>query len=665
MISLTNQGKIRIKRQLLETECNIAASHLEERKREEEKAVCQIRKNPKYFYAYARSKATIKTTVGPFVIDKRQIDNPKEKAETLRKQFESVFIRDNDEMSVEEDLPNVPLMSNITFSEEDIVNSIKELRPHAAAGPDEVPAVLLKNCIASLKMPIKLLWETSLQKGEIPKILKSGLISPIYKGGDRSLPQNYRPVSLTSHITKIFEKIVVKYINEFLTSNNLFNENQHGFRNGRSCLSQLLAHQNLIIEGLEDGWDVDVIYLDFAKAFDKVHHGILIRKIKEIGIRGKVLNWLKAFLSNRVQNISVEGTLSEESHVISGVPQGTVLGPLLFLIHISDINKEVRNSRVSSFADDTRILKIIKEPSDRSILQEDLNVVYDWSKNNKMQFNDSKFEMIRYTLRGEQTTSPYLAPDSTIIEQKSQIKDLGVSLNNDVTFSGNICEKVSCAKRKTGWILRTFTSRDKVTMLTLLKSLVIPQVEYCCQLWNPNKISEIQSIEYIQKSFTKKITGMNDKNYWERLKALNLYSLERRRERYIVIYVWKIVNGKVPNIDSRNRIITKQTRNGIQCARPPLITSSMDRIKTCKDNSFFGKAPKLFNCMPKEIREHNGKLETFKKKLDKFLQNVPDQPGFHDQTYAREAQSNSLIHQIQNMQLQGIRGGFTSSLSRS
>ena len=157
---------------------------------------------------------------------------------------------------------------------------------------------------------------------------------------------------------------------------------------------------------------------------------------------------------------------------------------------------------------------------------------------------------------------------------------------------------------------------------------------------------------------------MNDKNYWERLAALKLYSLERRRERYMIIYVWKIINNMVPNIDGRNKITTSDTRAGLQCKRTPLISNSMGRIKTCKDNSFFGKGPKLFNCMPRAIREYKGKLETFKAKLDNYLRTIPDQPGYHDPTYARASNSNSLADQIGNMRQNMLRGGFSSSLSR-
>ena len=656
----------RIKNELANIEEKIAASHRAESENQEKRALKAIKKNSKYFFTYARSKSTIKTSIGPFMSGNDQIEDPREKAELLRKQFESVFTISQDNISEQESVRNGPYLNDIIFTEENIVNSMKELRPNAAAGPDEIPAILLKNCAIALKSPLYIIWKTSINMGEIPKILKTGLVSPIYKGGDRSEPKNYRPVSLTSHVTKIFEKIVAKNISNFLNENDLYNEDQHGFRDGRSCLSQLLAHQNNIIEGLEDGLDVDVIYLDFAKAFDKVHHIILTNKLKKIGIGDKLLKWIEAFLINRTQYITVEGALSRESNVTSGVPQGTVLGPLLFLIHISDINNEVRNSHVTSFADDTRILKTIKDPNDRIMLQNDLEIIYEWSRKNKMEFNDSKFEMINYFQRcDEQLISSYSAPDGSNICQKNELKDLGILLNNDATFTGNISAKVASSKRVAAWILRTFVSRDKLTMLTLLKSLVIPQIEYCCQLWNPYRICDIQNIECIQKSFTKKISGMNNLNYWQRLKALNLYSLERRRERYIIIYVWKIINELVPNIESRNKISTTHpTRFGKKCAIPPLKNSSMCRIKTCKDNSFFVKGPKLFNCLPSELRDYKGKADSFKHQLDKYLLTVPDQPGFHDPVYTRRAESNSLLHQVELMQQDVIRGGFASSLSR-
>lgn len=648
---------------LQQTEEQLTRSYAAEIKEKEEKAIANIGKNEKYFFIYARSKSKLQPRIGPFLSNGEVIEDPKEKANILKKHFESVFV--NEEMDT---MPiatenNWPTLSEITFNEEDVLASMKKLQEGAAAGPDEIPAILLKRCAEPLKNAITMLWKLSMEQGYIPQILKAGLITPIYKSGPCSMEQNYRPISLTSHITKVFERIVVKKLNQYLESNDLFNEGQHGFRSGRSCLSQLLAHHNNVIEGLINGQDVDVIYLDFAKAFDKVHHGILLNKLKNLGIRGEPHKWLEAFLRGRTQKVSVEGALSDESKVTSGVPQGTVLGPVLFLTHISDINSKVEHSKVTSFADDTRILKWIKTPTDRQKLQEDLDKIYKWSEDNKMKFNDDKFELISYPVRRENHNQPcYSARNGSQIDNKLELKDLGILLSKEATFSSNINQKVATAKKLVGWIYRTFHSRGKLAMMTLFKSLVIPRIEYCCQLWNPDKQCDIRDIEGIQKSFTKKITGMNELNYWQRLTALNLYSLERRRERYIIIYMWKIIRGAAPNVDGTNRIQTANGRHGLKCVIPGLNRGAMKRIQTQKDNSFFVKGPKLFNCLPKEIRESTENQDIFKRKLDKFLKNVPDQPNGSGGAYSRQAQTNSLLHQVPYMRVDRARGVSPGSL---
>ena len=317
----------------------------------------------------------------------------------------------------------------------------------------------------------------------------------------------------------------------FLDENNHLNKNQHGFRSGRSCLTQLLAHHDNIISQLEDGYNVDVVYLDFAKAFDKVDHNIVLAKAHNIGIRGKLLNWIKEFLSNRTQSVIVNGKLSSPRPVISGVPQGSVIGPLIFLILISDIDTDTLHSLVASFADDTRVTKGIICENDAVNLQEDLFKIYQWSITNNMEFNDLKFELMRYGTNIElKSSTSYISPSFNVIEAKNTVKDLGVTLSSDCTFKEHINNIIESAKSMSSWILRTFRTRDPTTMLTLFKSLVRPILEYSSVLWTPITKGEIQRLKEIQQSFLRKLRGIS-KTYSQALKELNLYSLERRRER--------------------------------------------------------------------------------------------------------------------------------------
>ncbi|KAK3888729.1 hypothetical protein Pcinc_007204 [Petrolisthes cinctipes] len=261
---------------------------------------------------------------------------------------------------------------------DDIVNAIKEIGTNAEASPDQFQAALLKNCAKELRAPLHILFRNSIDTGIIPQQLKTAKIIPVYKGGSKGEAKNYRPIALTSHIIKIMEKIIVRNMSIYLEEKNILNNYQHGFRVGRSCLSQLLSHHEKIINGLENKKNIDAIYLDFAKAFDKVDHGILLHKLRDFGISGKLGKWLHCFLVNRQQSVAVSGVVSKPSIVTSGVPQGSVLGPLLFLIHISDINELVKFSTVSSFADDTCILKEVTSIADADLLKKDLSAIYSW-----------------------------------------------------------------------------------------------------------------------------------------------------------------------------------------------------------------------------------------------------------------------------------------------
>ena len=237
------------------------------------------------------------------------------------------------------------------ITEECIVKAISEIKNDAAAGPDDFPVLLLKNCVSSLKTPIRTMWQKSLDEGIVPQYYKESLVCPLFKKGDRAEAANYRPVSLTSHLIKTIERIIRKILVSYFESNNILSEKQHGFRSGHSCLTQLIAHFDDVADGLRHDQDTDSIYLDYAKAFDKVDHALLIKKMKIYGVHQKLIRWIEDFLTNRNQRVTVGGVHSKDAMIKSGVPQGTVLGPLLFIIFINDLEKCVKYSSVRFFAD--------------------------------------------------------------------------------------------------------------------------------------------------------------------------------------------------------------------------------------------------------------------------------------------------------------------------
>ena len=254
----------------------------------------------------------------------------------------------------------------------------------------------------------------------------------------------------------------------------LFNSNQHGFRRGHLCLRQPLNHFDKITWFLEHGKPIDVVSLHFTKAFDKVDIGITLRKLKSLGIQGEIGGWLTEFLTNRKQTVLVDSRKSASQHVTSGVPQSSVLEPLLFLILIGDIDHSIAFSFIfiSSFADDTRVGRHNEDFEDTQLLQADLDAVYNWAESNNMEFNSDKFELLRYRLRGStvQNSAGYKSNIGSETEEKAHVKDLGVKLSSNATFSGHISEEVVSMKTKIRWVLRTFRTRERQPMLALMEA---------------------------------------------------------------------------------------------------------------------------------------------------------------------------------------------------
>merc|ERR1712121_189958 len=284
----------------------------------------------------------------------------------------------------------------------------------------------------------------SIDEGKIPDIFKLAYFTPIHKGGSRQKPEQYRPVSLTSHVMKVFERVIKTKIIEHLKKNEKINEGQHGFVPGRSTQIQLLCHYNDIYEALTEGERMDTVFLDFAKAFDKIDHNILLEKGKKHGTWGKIGRWIMEFLRGRKFRVVANECMSREEDVISGVPQGTVLAAILFVIMISDIDEDVKMCIIRCFVDDTRVNKKIRTNEDKELMQEDLDIVYRWAEKNKMKFNEKKFEQMAHGPLKGVTIEPYKTSSGEDIEIKETVKDLGVFATNDLMFKEHIGKITEC-----------------------------------------------------------------------------------------------------------------------------------------------------------------------------------------------------------------------------
>ncbi|XP_066926846.1 uncharacterized protein [Clytia hemisphaerica] len=300
----------------------------------------------------------------------------------------------------------------------------------------------------------------------------------------------------------------------------------------------------------------------------------------------------------------------------------------------------------------TRMVKEIQGIIDTFKLQHDLNIVYDWTENNNMKLNSCKFEHLKYGKDTEsKSLSTYFTNNKTIIENKNSVKDLGEWMSSDCSFTDHINKMIEKAKDISSWILRTFNNRSSDVMITLWKSLVLPHLDYCSQLWSPNSIHQIEQIESVQKNFFNKIKGLSAFDYWEQLKMLKMYSLQRRRERYRIIYIWSILEGIVPNFSHtegdgtvKGGVSSSTTsRHGRKCELRTIERSSFRKF-ICESLAVQG--PKLFNSIPSDIRNITGcSKDSFKKRLDKYLCSIPDEPHTTSRQ-TRLAESNALVHQI-------------------
>ena len=252
---------------------------------------------------------------------------------------------------------------------------------------DTVSCVVIRNPTSyALSKPLARVFNLSLKEGVVPFEWKEANIIPLFKKGSRNKSENYRPASLTSVICKLLERLAKDNMVDFFVKHELLNSSQHGFLKARSCLTNMLCFLEEITKWIDEGSPVDIIYLDFQKAFDKLPHQRLLLKLKAHGIGDSITDWIEQWLTDRRQRVVVDGEVSNRKSVLSGVPQGSVLGPILFLIYIDDLDESI-TSNVLKLADDTKLFRKVNTDGDKQHLQNDLDRLVKWSEKWQMLFN--------------------------------------------------------------------------------------------------------------------------------------------------------------------------------------------------------------------------------------------------------------------------------------
>ena len=498
------------------------------------------------FWSYI--KATKKDRVGTAPLKNNNIlySDPKSKAEILNKQYQSVFSKEDPVNIPSPTEPPSPPMPDIEVSREGVLKLLLDLKENKASGPDKIPTRILKVAAEPISHCLQLLFTASLHTGIVPNDWKQANITPVFKKGERFKASNYRPVSLTCICSKLMEHVVVSQMMSHFDKHDILVDCQHGFRKQRSCETQLLGLTQELHEHFEEHEQVDMIVLDFSKAFDKVPHQRLMAKLWNYGVRGKTHAWIKSFLVGRTQRVVVDGEASSWVPVESGVPQGTVLGPQLFLTFINDLPKAVK-SNVRLFADDCVVYREVKSEEDCAILQDDLDSLENWEKQWCMSFNAAKCSSIAMTRKHKKILHQYKLHNQTL-ERVDKATYLGVQLSSDLSWASHINKTCDKANKQVAFLRRNLRINTTHVKETAYKGLVRPILEYCSPVWDPYNIKKyVTNIEKVQRRAARFVCRRfhNMSSPTEMIQQLKWESLEHRRRISRLTMFYKIQHGLV------------------------------------------------------------------------------------------------------------------------
>ena len=587
-----------------------------------EKNIAQnVKKNPKAFWKYTQTKLKTKSGIPDLERSDSTKSNPNytsddsEKADIFLSYFGSVFTEEpaNEPLPYFESRKYNKELDDIKINEEIILKKLKKLKVNKSPGPDNIHPRVLHEVAEGLTLPLMIIFKTSIKLKELPREWKHANVSVIHKKGAKTSPKNYRPVSLTCIICKTLESIIRDEIVDHMKTNKLFSPKQFGFIAGRSCVLQLLHVLDIWTEILDQGGTLDVIYCDFMKAFDKVPHKRLVHKTSKYGITGNVLGWIDSFLSNRTQSVRINKSLSKRAPVTSGIPQGSVLGPLLFVIYINDLPEVVhKDSHVFLFADDTKVFRKISSPEDNRKLQIDIDNLLKWSETWMLKFHPDK--CVSMSIGANTYKHNYYMADQKLNISHCE-KDLGIHIDDKLNFEKHVTQAVNKANRIMAIARKTFDYMDEQTFKYIFKGLVRPHLEYGATIWNPHTDKTKKLIENVQRRATKTVPGLAKLSYEKRLLKLKLPTLSYRRTRGDVIHVYKLLN------------------NGYDQSLPKLLKQSSTELRGHKDKLFIERAQKdirkyffshrigkIWNELPLHVIEAKD-LEAFEVELDKHWKN--------------------------------------------
>jgi len=552
--------------------------------------------NPRQFYRFIKYKRSDTIGISSLKSDGSIISDDKAKAACLNNYFASVFTIENTS-----NIPKLnashPIMPDIEVTVQGVCKLLANIDAKKSTGPDELPPRVLKEVCNEISPVLTFIFNQSIKSGIVPDDWLVANIFALHKKGPKDLPENYRPISLTSICSKIVEHIIHSSICRFLEDNNILTPRQHGFRTHHSCESQLILAVDDWAKALDSGFRTDIAIFDFSKAFDSVPHQRLLRKIESYGIQGNTLKWISSFLSSRRQRVVINGSQSPWTSVISGVPQGTVLGPLLFLLYINDITDGIQ-SDIRLFADDCILYRVIKTSDDTSRLQEDIDRLHFWTKNWQMNFNTKKCHVLSISRKREKPVLTYKIGSEHLSEVDSY-PYLGVTISCDLKWHLHIDNSCLKASRVLNFVRRNIYHCSPEAKALAYTSLVRPHLEYAASVWDPFMVGDSTRLEGVQRRAARfaKNDYSRTTSVTQLLNELGWSQLSERRRNARLSMLFKAIHGQIAiPIDSLRRPV-RQTRYSGESA----FTNISCRTDTYK-YSFFPRTVVDWNALPVSTR---------------------------------------------------------------
>ncbi|MCG8049353.1 MAG: reverse transcriptase domain-containing protein [Candidatus Thiodiazotropha endolucinida] len=567
---------------------------------------------------------SFRTAIPPLEFNNKIYSEELDKANILNNFFQSQCVLNEDGAKLPNILPTAVKteLRSIILTPHEVENILKLLPIGKASGPNDLNNRILRELSSELSYPYCCLFNQSLRTGSVPKFYKDANVCPVPKKGDPSLVSNYRPISLLNSEDKLLEKLIFKYLYNHLRDNQLLSSLQSGFIPGDSTVNQLTYIYNMFCQALDSGKEVRAVFCDISKAFDRVWHAGLLLKLQAAGVTGEILNWFRSYLGDRRQRVVTPGIVSDWTCIHAGVPQGSILGPLLFLLYINDIVEDI-DSNIRLFADDTSLFIIVDDPvSAAASLNTDLSTISRWASTWLVSFNPSKTEALLISRKFNKNQHPPIYMQNQQITEVETHKHLGIYLSNDCTWHQHIAYITEKAWARINIMRKLKFKLDRKSLETIYLTFIRPLIEYGDVIWDNCTQYEKYELDKIQHEAARIATGST------KLVSLNaLYkevrwdTLEDRRRNHKLTLFYKMNYNLTPQYLSSlvPQTVSNASRYNLRNSNDLQTINARTNLYY---NSFLPSTIRAWNVLPC-VDKQSESVNSFKHTLNKNKSSVP------------------------------------------